>query len=157
MIKHIFILWLITASFSVFAQPESGKKQKKPFQIDWNAPTACSDFKHKYPTTKIHRDDDLEELQVKLPEKYFPDSDMIQVICVPTEIISIHVRIPKTREDGVDLAALYEQLDNAYDLDLIQPKIENGAIKSTFRAGTIRINLNDEINSKYRSVTFFVR
>lgn len=154
MTKNIIAAWLLLASLNICAQTSVAKTQKGPFGIDWDSPTACSDFKRKYPTTKTSRDDVLEELRVVSPEKHFPGSDMIQVICAPGQIIMIHVRIPKIRTDGSDLAALYEELSRTYELDLVQRRQTEGNIKSTFKARGVRVALSDQMDSEYRNVTF---
>lgn len=157
MTNKIFTTFLIAISINVCAQTSTPIITKETFRINWETPTACSDFKRKYPTTKIPGKDVPEELRVIAPEKHFPGADLIQVFCVPNQIISIHVRVPKFREDGADLATLYEELSRAYELDVVQPKEMNGTIKSTFTAGKVRVHLTDKLDSNSRSVTFFGR
>lgn len=152
--KKIIPALLLLVSLNIYAQTSIVKTQKGPFGIDWNLPTACSEFKLKYSTIKISRDDDIEELQVVSAEKHFPGSDLIQFICAPGNIMIVHVRIPKIRTDGSDLAALYEELSRDYELDLVQRRQTEGNINLTFKAKGVRVLLNDEISKEYRSVTF---
>ena len=154
MTKNIIAAWLLLASLNIYAQTSVAKTQKGPFGIDWDSLTACSDFKLKYRTTATSRHADVEELGVVSPEKHFPGSDSIQVICVSGEIRAIFVRIPKIRTDGGDLAALYEELSRTYELDLLQQRQIAGNIKSTFKARGVRVALSDQMDSEYRNVTF---
>lgn len=152
--KYSLYFLLFVFSSNITAQTPVNEFPKAPFQVDWNSASSCIDFKEKYPTTKNPRNDPLEELTVNAPHLHFTGADFIQVVCANNQLFLILVRIPKLRNDGVDFAAVYEELSRVYELDVAQVRQIEGNIAVTFTAGDVKVKLADDETKQFRTIHF---
>lgn len=155
--KLIFATILLLASTPLFSQTKA-LPITRPFKIALDSPTACTKLKSVYKTIiNAPRNDLVEDLVIRSPNEHFPGAKLIQVNCIDAEIIILSVLIPKTRHDGADLAALYEELSRMYSLNLTQPNTSKGVIRSVFMAGAVRVELLDSPEQDFSVVTYYPR
>ncbi len=152
--KNTFAVALLVIAMPLIAQAQQAKSPTPPFKVALDSPTACLALKKEYKTIQVSQDSVPEELQIGSPDLHFPDANLIKVFCLQNQIIHLSVRIRKTRNDGADLAALYEELSRAHTLDLVQPDVSKGIIKSDFKAGKIRVELTDDPERDFRLVQY---